>query len=314
MVPSAEVIVGLDNPDDAAVYRLTDDLALVLTVDYFTPIVDDPYAFGQIAAANALSDIYAMGGRPVVALNLVGYPVGKLPGEWLADILRGGADKAREAGVIILGGHSVDDAEPKYGMAVVGLIDPTCVCTKGGARPGDKLVLTKPIGTGTVNTAIKRGLAEPAEIAEAIRVMTTLNNLVDTVLAFEVRGMTDVTGFGLLGHASEMARASGVGMRIHAGRVPLLPGAEKYARQDVFPAGSRNNRKWLEDKVIYDDALEEPIRTLLCDAMTSGGLLIPIAPHRAGDLVAALREAGAPAPAIIGECTEEHPGIIQVLP
>lgn len=306
--------MGLESPDDAAVYRLTDDLALVLTVDYFTPIVDDPYAFGQIAVANALSDVYAMGGRPVAGLNLVGYPVGKLPAEWLAQILRGGADKAREAGVAIVGGHSVDDAEPKYGLSVVGVIDPDRVCTKGGARPGDRLVLTKPIGTGTVNTAIKRGLATADEIAEAVRVMATLNNVVDTVLRFDVRGMTDVTGFGLLGHASEMARASGVGMRIHAGRVPLLPGAETYARQDIFPGGSRSNRKWLEDKVVYDDAVEEPIRTLLCDAVTSGGLLIAVAPERAGDLVSALREAGAPAPAVVGECTEEHPGLIQVLP
>jgi len=309
----AAVLVGLEHPDDAGVYQLTPDLALVQTVDFFTPIVDDPYWFGQIAAANALSDVYAMGGRPVTALNLVGFPVQKLPHEWLAAILRGGADKLAEAGVALLGGHSIDDPEPKYGLAVTGLVHPDRICTKGGARPGDRLVLTKPIGIGTVTTAIKRGLATSNQEMEVTRVMAALNNLVDLFEPFGIRGVTDITGFGLLGHAYEMARESGVGMRIYAPEVPVLPAAWEFGRQGVWPGGSRANRRWLEDKVRFDPALDEVAQMMLCDAVTSGGLLLAVPAGAAEDLVAALRERGTPAAAVIGECVSDHPGEIRVL-
>ncbi|OUN00627.1 MAG: selenide, water dikinase SelD, partial [Firmicutes bacterium ZCTH02-B6] len=226
-LPDPNVLVGLEAPDDAGIYRLSSDVAIVQTVDFFTPIVDDPYAFGQIAAANALSDVYAMGGRPVCALNIVGFPVKKLPPQVLADILRGGADKVREAGAVIIGGHSIDDQEPKYGLAVTGVVHPDKVLTKGAAKPGDVLVLTKPIGVGVVTTAIKRGLAAEQEIQEVTDVMRRLNNVVDVLHAAGVRCATDITGFGLLGHAAEVARESRTALRIFAGRVPVLPAAHK---------------------------------------------------------------------------------------
>ncbi len=295
-------------------YKLTDDIAIVQTVDFFTPIVDDPYAFGQIAAANALSDVYAMGGRPITVLNLVGFPIGKLPHEVLAEILRGGADKAREAGAVILGGHSIDDPEPKFGMAVTGIVRPDCIGAKAGARPGDRLVLTKPIGLGTITTAIKKGLVPPEVEVEAIKVMAVLNNLCEVLVPFEIRGLTDITGFGLLGHASEVARESKVGMRIYAGRIPVIPAAWEYGRQGIWPGGSKNNRQWLDDKIDFDPGVDEVIQLMLCDANTSGGLLICVAPDRTEELVAALRKAGTLAAAVIGECVEEHPGRIRVQP
>ncbi len=251
------MLVGLDDPDDAGVYKLTDDIAIVQTVDFFTPIVDDPYAFGQIAAANALSDVYAMGGRPVTVLNLVGFPIGKLPLSVLSEILRGGADKAREAGAVILGGHSIDDPEPKFGMAVTGIVRPDRIGAKAGARPGDQLVLTKPIGIGTITTAIKKGIVSPEVEAEAIRVMATLNNVTNVLEPFGIRGMTDITGFGLLGHASEMARASQVGMRIYTSQIPVISAAWEYARQGIWPGGTRRNRQWLDDQIDFDPALHE---------------------------------------------------------
>jgi selenide,water dikinase len=306
------VLVGLDTPDDAGVYRLTDDIAIVQTVDFFTPIVDDPYAFGQIAAANSLSDVYAMGGRPITVLNIVGFPVGKLPEEALAAILCGGADKVREAGAITLGGHSIDDPEPKFGMSVTGLIHPKELSTKGGARPGDLLVLTKPIGVGVLTTATKKGLTSPEEEAEAIRVMATLNNVVDVLRPFAIRGLTDVTGFGLLGHAAEMAREAGVGIRILASAVPVLEAAWKYGREGTWPGGTRKNRGWLADKVTFAPDVDELNRNMLCDPVTSGGLLIAVAADRVHDLVAALRERGTLAAAVVGECTEEGAGTLRV--
>lgn len=312
-LPDANVLVGLDAPDDAGVYKLTDDLAIVQTVDFFTPIVDDPYAFGAIAAANALSDVYAMGGRPVTALNLVGYPISKLPAEVLARILQGGADKVREAGAVIIGGHSIDDPEPKYGLAVTGVIRPDCLCTKGGARPGEVLVLTKPIGVGTLTTAIKKGVVPPAVQEEAIRIMAALNTAAELAHAHGVRGMTDVTGFGLLGHASEMAREGRVGLRIYASRVPVIPAAWEYGRQGIWPGGTRKNRAWLDDKVAFDPAIDEVTQLMLCDAVTSGGLLMAVPRDRVDALVAAL-QGRAPAAAVIGEVVADHPGLIRVLP
>lgn len=315
-IPSPEVLVGLENPDDAGVYKLTDDVAIVQTVDFFTPIVDDPYWFGAIAAANALSDVYAMGGKPVTALNLVGFPVTKLDKRVLAEILRGGSDKVREAGAVILGGHSIDDPEPKFGLAVTGVVHPGRIGAKGGARVGDRLILTKPIGVGVITTAIKRGICTPEHADEVIRVMATLNNLVDLLEPFEIRGMTDVTGFGLLGHASEMARQAGVGMRIFAGQVPVIASAWGYAEQGTFPGGSKSNHMFVIENgyVEFDEAVPSLLRSILCDAVTSGGLLIAVAGDRAEELSARLAAAGALASAIIGEVVDEHHGKIMVMP
>jgi selenide,water dikinase len=312
----ANVLVGLDTPDDAGVYQLTPDIAIVQTVDFFTPIVDDPYWFGAIAAANSLSDVYAMGGKPITALNLVGFPVSKLDKQILADMLRGGADKAREAGVVIIGGHSIDDPEPKYGMAVTGVVHPGKIGTKSGARPGDKLILTKPIGLGVITTAIKRGVATPEHAAEAIRVMATLNNIVDVIAPFGVTGLTDVTGFGLLGHASEVARSSHVGMRIQSHQVPVLAATYGYAQQGIFPGGSKNNFTFLtsRDYVSFHPTVDPTQQMILCDAVTSGGLLIAVAAEQAQALVAALVAHGTLAAALIGDVVAEHPGKIMVMP
>lgn len=310
------VMVGLESPDDAGVYRISDDIAIVQTVDFFTPVVDDPYWFGAIAAANALSDIYAMGAKPVTALNLVGFPVAKLEKRILAEILRGGAEKLQEAEVALLGGHSVDDPEPKYGLAVTGTVHPDHVLTKAGARPGDRLVLTKPIGVGVVTTAIKRGVCAPAHQDEAIRVMATLNNLVDVLEPFAVHGLTDVTGFGLLGHASEMARESRAGLRLWSHTLPLLPGTEEYAEQNIFPGGSNKNYDFLTGRghVSFDPSVAFMLQRVLCDAVTSGGLLIAVAGEQADALARALQARGTPAAAIIGEVVSDHPGRIMVMP
>jgi len=315
-LPNPSVIVGLDTPDDAGVYQVSEDVAIVQTIDFFTPVVDAPYWFGAIAAANALSDVYAMGGRPVTALNVVGFPVSKLDKAILAEILRGGAEKVAEAGATLLGGHSIDAPEPIFGLAVTGIVHPQKVAAKGGVRPGDLLVLTKPIGIGVVTTAIKRGLCSKADADEAIRVMATLNNIVDVLEPFDVRGLTDITGFGLLGHASEMARASGVGLRIYSGQVPVLPSTYGYAEQGVFPGGSKANFRYLtgQEHVLFDAAVSEVQRLILCDAVTSGGLLIAVPAERTEALVEALQERGTLASAVIGEAVAEHPGKIMVMP
>jgi len=315
-LPNANVLVGLQSPDDAGVYQITPEVAIVQTVDFFTPIVDEPYWFGAIAAANALSDVYAMGGRPITALNLVGFPVAKLDKRILADILRGGADKVREAGAVILGGHSIDDPEPKYGLAVTGLVHPGRIGAKGGARVGDKIILTKPIGIGVISTAIKRGLASRAEADEAIHVMATLNDIVDVLEPFSVRGLTDITGFGLLGHASEVARESGVGMRISSAAVPVIASTYGFARQGAFPGGSKSNNRFLtsHEYVSFDPSIDPLQQMILCDAVTSGGLLICVAADKADALVEALAAKGTLARAVIGEVVAEHPGKIMVMP
>jgi selenide, water dikinase len=306
------VLVGLDTPDDAGVYRLSDELAIVQTVDFFTPIVDDPYSFGQIAAANALSDVYAMGGRPITVLNIVGFPIGKLPAEILAEILRGGMEKVTEAGAVTLGGHSIDDPEPKFGMAVTGVIHPDQIAAKAGARNGDLLVLTKPIGVGVVSTAIKQGLASRDEELAAIRVMSALNDVATHFKDLDIRGMTDITGFGLLGHVSEIARQSKVGISIRSREVPVLEAAWKYGRQGTWPGGTRKNRAWLSDKVQFDEGIDEVTQYMLCDAMTSGGLLIAVSEARLQALLRILEEHQTLAAAVIGGCTAAHPGIVKV--
>jgi len=306
------LLVGTETSDDAGVYKLTDELALVQTVDFFTPIVDDPYAFGQVAAANALSDVYAMGGKPTTVLNLVAFPIAKLDRSVLADILRGAGDKVREAGATLVGGHSIDDNEPKFGLAVTGTIHPDRVLTNAGAKPGDRLILTKPIGVGILTTAIKRDKLSPEEIERVTAVMATLNRrAAETMEGYPVHACTDVTGFGLLGHALEMAKGSGTGIVIDQPQVPVLPRAKALAADGVVPGGTKNNYRHVEPSVDFAPELDELDRYVLCDAVTSGGLLISVAGDRAEALHAALREAGVEA-ALIGAVTDAHPGRIVV--
>ena len=278
------VLVAADTADDAGVVQLTDDLAIVQTADFFTPIVDDPYAFGRIAATNALSDIYAMGGRPVAALNLVAFPLEALGPDVLREILRGGYDAATAAGAAVIGGHSIDDPEPKYGMAVTGVVAPSEVLTNAGGQAGDALVLTKPLGAGAVATAIKRGLASAALVDRAVAVMTTLNDrAADQARAAGAHALTDVTGFGLLGHVHELAAASGLAASIEASTVPAIDGVlELLADDRAVTGGSRRNRGDAETFTRFGEGVPEVQRRLVCDAMTSGGLLAAVSPAHAG--------------------------------
>ncbi len=298
------MLVDASTLDDAAVFRIADDRALVATVDFFTPIVDDPFDFGRIAAANALSDLYAMGARPLFALNIAAFPRDRLDEGLLSEIVRGGGEVAREAGIAVVGGHSVDDPEPKYGMCAIGEVHPERIVRNSGARPGDALVLTKPIGTGIISTAIKAGTAPADVVATAIRSMAMLNRSAsEAMLAVGANAATDITGYGLLGHLRNMLRASAVGARVMASAVPILPGALELARQGVAPGGTRRNRTDLADNVTWDDAIPEPVRTVLCDAQTSGGLLIALSADRTDRLIQALNAARTPAAALIGEVT-----------
>jgi selenide,water dikinase len=307
------LLVGSDTLDDAAVYRLSDDVALVQTVDFFTPVVDDPYDFGRIAAANAFSDVYAMGGRPLTALNIVGFPSGVLPLEYLGLILRGGAETARLAGATIVGGHTIDDPELKYGLAVTGLLRPGDEMTNAGAVPGDLLVLTKPLGTGIVATAIKQEKASIAAIAAATASMATLNrDGADVARAFEAHALTDVTGFGLLGHLTEMCRAAGVGAEVWFEQLPLLPEASALARQGVVPGGTRRNLEYVEPWTAFDPDLELWQRLLAADAQTSGGLLLAVAPAVAPRVVKALEERGTPAAAVVGRIRQAGDALLSV--
>jgi selenide,water dikinase len=294
------------------VYQLSATEAIVETVDFFTPVVDDPYWFGRIAAANAFSDIWAMGARPLFALNLVGFPVKTLPMEVLSDILRGGADAATEAGAPVLGGHSIDDPEPKYGMAVTGVVHPGRILRNVGARPGDQLLLTKPLGSGIVATAIKRGIAPEALAERATQVMATLNKAAGEVLAASgaVSALTDVTGFGLLGHAWEMAEGSRVAFRIDSARVPVLEGVRELAEKDVLPGGSKANLDWVRPNVRFHPDVGRTTQLILADAQTNGGLLAAVRPERLAALLALLADAGVAA-AHIGEVapTSGPPGL-----
>ncbi|MDH5159365.1 selenide, water dikinase SelD [Heyndrickxia oleronia] len=311
--PNPDLLVGLDTSDDAGVYRLTDDLAIVQTVDFFTPIVDDPYSFGQVAAANAISDIYAMGGTPLTALNIVAFPIHTLDKQILSDILRGAGDKLKEAGVTLVGGHSIDDQEPKFGLAVTGTINPKKVRTNAGAKPGDKLVLTKPIGVGIMTTSLKRDLLSGDEIDRVTNVMSTLNKTAaETMQAYDVHACTDVTGFGLLGHTTEMAKGSNTGIRIYKNDVPTLPRVRELAEAGAVPGGTKNNYDHVKADVSFPETMDQIDQWILCDAVTSGGLLISISSDEADHLLSDLKNAGVEA-AIIGEVTEEHPGKITVL-
>ena len=287
-----DLLVGLGEPDDAAVWRLDDRRALVVTTDFFTPVVDDPYDYGAIAAANSLSDVYAMGGKPFLALNVAALPP-DLPSEVLGEILRGGAEKAREAGVVVAGGHTVQDQEPKFGLIALGFVDLDRLIIKRGARPGQALVLSKPLGFGVITTALKRDLVDPADLAEAVDWMKRLNKTVSE-LAVEagVRGGTDVTGFSLLGHGYEMSQASGVGLRFSFERIPIIQGARLYAQEWIFPGGSADNRSYFGPYVQFAAGIDEPSQMLLFDAQTSGGLLLAVPRDRLAGLLARAAQAG----------------------
>ncbi len=303
------VLVDAASRDDAAVYRIAPDRALVVTVDFFTPIVDDARTWGRIAAANALSDVYAMGGRPLFALNLVGWPRGTLPMELLGEVLDGAQSVATEAGCLILGGHSIDDPEPKFGMVVVGEVHPDRMLTNAGAKPGDLLLLTKPLGTGILATALKRGLITEADMAEAVSQMTTLNRgASEAAVAHGAVAATDVTGFGLMGHLSNIVNGSGVGAQVDISRLTFLPGATELAIHGVVPGGTQRNLdtvpvEWRDDIPMFE-------RLLASDAQTSGGLLIAIPADRARALIETLRQGPAPAARSIGVVTKER-GVIR---
>lgn len=308
------LLVGTDTADDAGVYRLGRRCALVQTVDFFTPIVDDPFVYGQIAAANALSDVYAMGGRPLTALNLMGIPSDLVPPRVIAAILRGGAAKVKEAGCALVGGHTIRNPEPVYGLSVTGLVDPRRLITNAAAGPGDLLVLTKPLGTGIITTGIKRGMVRPAALRKAVDSMRTLNVTgADLAERGLVRAGTDVTGYGLLGHLGSMCRASGVGAEIDASRVPVLAGdVHDLIATDCVPGGSRENLKLAREFTRWT-GVSEGQKILLADAQTSGGLLLCVRPRRLAEVVRVLKSCGALCAAVIGRVTGEK-GRVRVGP
>ncbi|GAB6182241.1 selenide, water dikinase SelD [Desulfotomaculum defluvii] len=295
------LLVGLDTSDDAAVYRLNSELATIQTVDFFTPMVDDPYLFGQIAAANALSDIYAMGGTPLLALNIVCFPSCLAP-EILGEILRGGADKVSEAGAIIAGGHSVQDDEPKYGLAVTGLVHPEKVFSNGSAQAGDLLILTKPLGTGIINTAIKADMVSKEIYDRAVNTMVTLNkDAAAAMVGIGASACTDITGFGFLGHAAEMAKASGLSLTVFAEEVPILPGVKELARMGIIPGGAYQNRKHLGESIFIEESVAREEVDILFDPQTSGGLLIAVQPKQANRLLKELHLRGVLDARVVGE-------------
>jgi selenide, water dikinase len=311
---SPDVLLGFDTSDDCAVIRIGNGLVLVETVDFFTPVVDEPFDFGRIAA-NSLSDIPAMGGQPLVALNVVAFPIGDLGPDVLGEILRGGAQVAQEAGCVIAGGHSIDDKEPKYGMAVSAVMREENVITNAAASPGDRLVLTKPLGSGVLTTAIKRGLASKEQRDDVVNVMAALNRSgAEAALEVGVHAMTDVTGFGLLGHLAEMLRAGGTSATLIAHQIPVLDDVAEFARADVYPGGSKANMLYVAQDVEWDTEVGESTRRILCDAQTSGGLLISVAPDRVDSLVAALHSRHALAAAVIGTVTERNSKLLEIAP
>ncbi|MGB2988365.1 MAG: selenide, water dikinase SelD [Candidatus Zixiibacteriota bacterium] len=312
-VADPNVIVGTTTSDDAAVYRLQDSIAIVQTVDFFTPVVDDPYDFGAIAAANSLSDIYAMGGRPIFALSVVGFPEKRLPLEVLQLILKGAHDKAKEAGISILGGHTVEDNEPKFGLVVTGIIDPDQVLTNDKAKPGDAIILTKPIGLGIISTAVKRGMASDELAKKAVKIMSTLNrDAAEAMLEVGAHACTDVTGFGLLGHLREMTRASKVDAVIYASKVPVIKEAWDLAAAGAVPGGTLSNLDFVSDTVEWDESIPETAKLILCDAQTSGGLIIAVPEERKAEILGALRENRVTETAYIGDFAQRGEGKILV--
>ncbi len=303
----------MEGLDDAGVYRLADDLAIIQTIDFFTPIVDDPYTFGQIAAANSLSDVYAMGGRPLTAMNIVCFPTKSLDISVLNDILRGGLDKMREAGVALLGGHSIDDKELKYGLSVTGVVHPDRLVTNAGARAGDKLILTKPLGTGIISTALKAGTAGKKTVEKITGCMATLNNRASELMQeVGVHACTDITGFGFLGHTRQVAENSQVGIKIQVASVPFFPEVEELARKGFCPGGLKRNREFYSEMVEIAEHVPEYVQDILFDPQTSGGLLISIAPDIAQLLLDRLHEENVQDAAVIGEVVDEPTGKVLV--
>ncbi len=306
------MLVGLETADDAGVYKINDETALVQTLDFFTPIVDDAYMFGQIGAANALSDVYAMGGKPLTVMNIVAFPINTLDKSILADILAGASDKVKESGATLVGGHSIDDQEPKFGLSVTGTIHPDRIRSNAGAKPGDRLILTKPIGVGILTTAIKQGILEKEDLDEVMNVMATLNKTAAEVMEkYTVNACTDVTGFGLLGHTMEIAKGGKVGVTVYNQDVPVLSRAKELAEQNVIPGGTRKNRQWLADDIDYAENISEIDQLILCDAVTSGGLLISVPEAEADALQGELLKNNVQS-AIIGNVTSENAGRIHV--
>ena len=311
-VDDPNLLVGSGSSDDSAVYKLSESVALVQSVDFFPPIVDDPYWFGAIAAANALSDIYAMGATPLIGLNIVCFPI-DLPKEVLGKILKGGADKMTEAGAIIGGGHTIDDAEPKYGVSVTGLVRPGEQITNSEARAGDKLVLTKAIGTGIITTALKAGKSDGETEKRVVALMAELNKgASEAMVGVGVNACTDITGFGLLGHLREMVEGSGVGARISLRDVPLIPGTRELAEEGIAPGGTLRNLASLKDSVVWEEEVSEVMKVLLADAQTSGGLLISVAVEKLENLLDALGEHRVDGARVIGEIVANHPGTVHV--
>lgn len=310
--PNNNVLVGLDTSDDAGIYKLSEELAMVQTLDFFTPIVDDPYDFGQVAAANAVSDVYAMGGTPVTALNIVAFPITQLEKSILSAILEGAKDKLSEANIALVGGHSIDDEEPKFGLSVTGTIHPEQIRTNTGAKPGDKLLLTKPIGVGIMTSSLKKGLLSADEIQAVTKVMTTLNKTaMDVSKPYEIHASTDVTGFGLLGHLTEIAQGSNVGIQVDYHSVPVLPRVRELAEAGHIPGGSKSNYQYVKNRIHFADALQQIDKWILTDAVTSGGLLLSVRSEEAASLEQELRTNGVNA-SIIGEVTTNTPGEIRV--
>lgn len=298
--------MGLERADDAGVYKVTDEIAIIQTVDFFTPIVDDPYWFGQIAAANALSDVYAMGGVPKTAMNLVAFPAKDMDISVLRQVIEGGVDKMREAGVVLVGGHTVEDPELKYGLSVTGFIHPDRVLTKKNLKVGDRLILTKSLGTGIIATAIKGGLASREITDKVTRAMATLNkDAAEVMQDYPVHACTDITGFGFLGHLAEMVEGSGCGVKNKAGTVPIYSEALEYAAMGLIPAGAYRNREFREKMVDFAPSVERNIQDVLFDPQTSGGLLICVAPEKAEDLIKALKAKGVQDAAMVGEVIAE---------
>jgi selenide,water dikinase len=308
------VLMGTDTSDDVGVYRLANGQALLMTVDFFTPIVDDPFTFGTIAAANSLSDIYAKGVNPLVALNLICFPQ-KLPVDMMVEILKGGAEKAMEASVPIIGGHTIDDPEPKYGLSVVAVAEPDKIITNAGAKPGDALVLTKALGTGVISTAIKRDKASEAIQTEAIATMSTLNkNASQAMVEVGVDACTDVTGFGLMGHLHEMISASGLGALVYTSKVPVINGTRELAVANIMPGGAYNNLNHMENSIAWSDSINHADKLILCDPQTSGGLLIALPMDKVDLLMSTMEKRGVRGSTLIGEITDDPSKTIQVLP
>jgi len=306
--------VGLDTSDDAGVYQLSDEVALVQTVDFFTPIVDDPFSFGQIAVVNALSDVYAMGGTPLTGMNVVAFPIKTLSSSILKEILLGGLSKMMEAGVALVGGHSIEDPEIKYGLAVTGLIHPKKILSNANAKVGDKLVLTKALGTGIVATALKGQMASEEAVRKITESMVTLNRMAsEWMIKFGAHACTDITGFSFLGHALEMAIASQVGLVIRSEAIPIFPEAMEYARIGLVPGGARANRHFFSCKVETQSTVDEVLMDILFDPQTSGGLLIALPPDGAEKLVTVLKKEGHIYSSIVGDVVEEHPKKIRLL-